>query len=495
MLNTPAVNLGIVGVSRDCFPRDLTQTRLGQLAEACGGNVTPLTTIIESERDIAAALKEAHDLGTNAMAIYLGNFGPEGPLSLFAEKFGGPVMICGAAEESMHTLIQGRGDAFCGMLNAHYNLGLRRQRVHTPQNPVGLPHELATEITHFTNVARVVIGLRSLKVMSFGPRPQDFLACNAPIQPLYNLGIEIMENSELDLLAAYKAVDPEDPEIAVVAEDMAIELGKGNTYPDLLAKLARYELALSRFFKANLGMSEFGVLADKCWPAFEAEFGFVPCYVNGRFATRGIPIACEVDIYGAISEYMCQLASLAPATLLDINNTVPIDMLATLGRDFDPGNFWMGFHCGNTPSCQMKSCAMAYQLIMNRLMEGGNPPDITRGTLEGQLRPGAATIFRLQGTADNYLASYMAQGEILDLDPMSFGGIGIFDIPDFARFYRHILLSLRFPHHTAVAFDHCGEVLYDATKMLGIANIFTPNPAYIPYERENPFSLAKAIGK
>ena len=55
-------------------------------------------------------------------------------------------------------------------------------------------------------------GLSKLKIITFGPRPQDFFACNAPIKGLYEIGVEIEENSELDLLVAYKA-HKDDPRI------------------------------------------------------------------------------------------------------------------------------------------------------------------------------------------------------------------------------------------------------------------------------------------
>jgi L-fucose isomerase-like protein len=492
--NSPSVKLAIVGVSRDCFPIELTRTRMGKLVDACRGiglDVYPCSTIIETESNVGPALDECLEAGANASVIYLGNFGPEGPLSIFAEEFPGPVMACAASEESKDTLIDGRGDAYCGMLNASINFSLRSVPVYIPQMPVGLPDELAPKIEHFTKVARVVLGVMGLKVFAFGPRPQDFYACNAPIKPLYDLGIEVMENSELDLLQLFQAVDPNDPDVAVIAEEMADELGAGNTYPDLLPKLARFELALLRFCSANLGMRSYGVFADKCWPAFEKAFGFVPCYVNSRLSAKGMPVACEVDIYGAFSEYLCYLASEVPATLLDINNTVPSDLIQ--GQDLKgakPEDLFMGFHCGNTPSCCMKNCSMKYQLIMKRLMEDPTqPPDITRGTLEGQLRPGPATFFRLQGNADNHLASYIAEGNILDIDPHSFGGIGIFGIPNFARFYRHVVIGKCFPHHGAVAFDHCGKVLFDAVKLLGVDDINVPLPPTMWYPGENPFEL------
>ena len=83
-------------------------------------------------------------------------------------------------------------------------------------------------IADFQPMARTLIGLSQLKIITFGPRPQDFFACNAPIKPLYDLGIEIEENSELDLLVSYQA-HKDDPRIADVVADMTEELGKEAT--------------------------------------------------------------------------------------------------------------------------------------------------------------------------------------------------------------------------------------------------------------------------
>ena len=136
----------------------------------------------------------------------------------------------------------------------------------------------------------------------------------------------------------------------------------------------------------------------------------------------------------------------------------------------------------------MKNCALNFQVIMNSLMEDPSlPPDITRGTLEGQIAASLTTVFRLQGTADGDLAAYIAQGEILDIDPCTFGGIGVFAIPDFARFYRNVLIEGAFPHHAAVAFDHAGKAIFDAIKLLGVDDISTPLPAAVPYPGENRF--------
>jgi L-fucose isomerase-like protein len=493
MSNIAAVKLGIVAVSRDCFPIALSKQRKERVLEACRRKniaVHDIPTVIESEKDVKKALAEIRAADVNALVVYLGNFGPEGPTTLLVQKFQGPVMYAAAAEESGADLVGGRGDAYCGLLNTSYNTGLRKLRPHVPHYPVGIAAEIAVMIQEFIPIARVIISLKKLKIFSFGPRPQDFLACNAPIKPLYDLGIEIMENSELDLLDVYRQAE-NDKRIEAVAADMAKELGDGNRYPDLLKKLARYEIALVDFLETNLGASAYGVFANKCWPAFEKYFEFVPCFVNSRLAGRLIPVACETDIYGALSEYMAAAATEKPSTILDINNTVPADLYEQEKQaigDYKPTDLFMGFHCGNTPSACLASREMKYQLIMHRLMEPGREPDITRGTLEGRFKSGKATIFRLQGTADARLAAYVAHAEILDMDPRSFGGIGVMAVREMARFYRYVLIEKRFPHHTGVAFAEAGRTLSGALAMLGVGDVSYNLPESRLYPGEYPFS-------
>ena len=492
MKNIPKLKLGIIAVSRDCFPVELSRKRRVQVVKECRARKIPiveLKTVVENEGHVLAAEQEICDHGVNALVIYLGNFGPEGPTTLLAQKFAGPVMFAAAAEETGENLVGGRGDALCGMLNASYNIGLRGLRPYIPEYPVGNAAVVAEMIAAFLPVARVVLGLRKLKIFSFGPRPQDFLACNAPIKPLYDIGVEVMENSELDLYDIFLAAKGS-PRIRAVARDMAKELGQGLSYPDLLEKLAQFEVALATYLEAHLGASEFGVFANKCWPAFEKFFGFVPCYVNSRLAARGIPVACEVDIYGALSEYMATCATELPSTLLDVNNSVPGDMYEAAKKkagSYKLTDLFMGFHCGNTPSVCMIGGQLKYQLIMHRLMEGDKAPDITRGTMEGRINPGRVTIFRLQSTADTRLRAYAAEGEVLDMDPRSFGSIGVFAIREMGRFYRHVLIEKRFPHHTAVAFAPAGRPLFAGLRMLGVEEVYFNQPAGTLYPSENPF--------
>ena len=494
MMNIPKVKIGIVAVSRDCFPESLSVNRRKALVDAYQAKYDAAdiyecpVCIVESEIHMVQALEDIKAAGCNALAVYLGNFGPEISETLLAKHFDGPKMFVAAAEETGKDLVQGRGDAYCGMLNASYNLALRNIRAYIPEYPVGTAEECADMIHEFLPIARAVIGLSDLKIISFGPRPLNFLACNAPIKQLYNLGVEIEENSELDLFEAYNK-HAGDPRIPDVVKDMEAELGEGNKKPEILSKLAQYELTLLDWVEDHKGYRKYVAIAGKCWPAFQTQFGFVPCYVNSRLTGRGIPVSCEVDIYGALSEFIGTCVSDDIVTLLDINNTVPYDIYDEdiKGKyDYKSNDVFMGFHCGNTSSKKLSFCQMKYQLIMARSL----PEEVTQGTLEGDIVPGDITFFRLQSTADNKLRAYVANGEVLPVATRSFGAIGIFAIPEMKRFYRHVLIEGNFPHHGAVAFGHYGKALYEVFKYIGVdvKEIGYNQPAGVRYPTENPFA-------
>ena len=199
-----------------------------------------------------------------------------------------------------------------------------------------------------------------------------------------------------------------------------------------------------------------------------------------------------MDIYGALSEYIGACVSQDAVTLLDINNSVPAQLWNDQIKDrynYQLTDTFMGFHCGNTPSCKMcANRAVKYQLIQNRLLENGGTPDFTRGTLEGDIAASDITFYRLQCDSEGQLRAYIAQGEVLDVPTGSFGGIGIFAIPEMGRFYRHILIQKHYPHHGAVTFGHYGKALFEVFKFLGVTDIAYNQPKNLPYPTENPFA-------
>ena len=108
MINMPEIKLGIVAVSRDCFPMTLSENRRKAVVAAYDGEIYECPTVVESEKDMMKALAEVNEAGCDALVVYLGNFGPETAETLLVKYFDGPCMIVAAAEETGDNLVGGK---------------------------------------------------------------------------------------------------------------------------------------------------------------------------------------------------------------------------------------------------------------------------------------------------------------------------------------------------------------------------------------------------
>jgi L-fucose isomerase-like protein len=348
-----------------------------------------------------------------------------------------------------------------------------------PINPVVTAQEGAQVIKKFIQIMKVVKGIRQATIGLFGPRPRDFETCNYNLAAMAALGVEVEERGFFDLANRVREMAAEDN----LKDTIASMYADVSSIPsnDFARRLAAYENAILSFRK-ELKLS---AMTTQCWTEQEEVLKHVPCFINARMAARGFPIACENDAHSLVAELMGQYASDQSVTILDVNHSIPTD-LATECSQYSTEDLVGMFHCGNTDPGRLKTPTMKYQLIMNRLMEPEGEPDITRGTIEGQILASPITVLQIHGKGDG-MTAYLMEGEFLDLDPKTFGCTGTAYLPGFRRFYRHILLG-RFHHHAAVAFAHCGEVLYEALTLLGVDTIYTPISNHALYPGENPFT-------
>ncbi len=484
---SPEIKIGLVSASRNCFPRALSEERTKRLLERCqAAGIVPFVPqgdcrIIETKDHAAEAAWQFREARCDAVVYYLGNFSPEIEDAYFVKLYDGPVMLLAAAEESGGTLLQKRGDALCGLLSAALAVSKRglAHRVHIPELPVVSAEEGVEEIAHFTKIIKVFKGTRGATLGLFGPRPRDFETCNYNLASVNSIGIEVEELGLFDLQNEVRRIKEQGVDTLETKTDMKREVP---SIPDdeFATRLSVYETAIKNF-RDTLKLSG---AATQCWSEQEFSLKHVPCFINGRMAQNGFPIACENDCYSLIAELMGQYASDSTVGILDINHSIPKDLHESL-TDYPIKDMVGMFHCGNASTKLLKNPEMKYQVIMKRMMEPNTPADITRGTIEGQYAASPITVVQVHGVGDS-LQAYIAEGHFLDLDPKTFGCTGTAYIPGFSRFYRHTLLG-RFHHHAAVAFNHCGSVLYDAFKLLGLAKVYTPLPASMPYPGENVF--------
>ena len=113
MNNIPEIKLGIVAVSRDCFPIALSEKRRKAIVTAYGEGIYECPVTVENELDMLKAVEDVKKAECNALVVFLGNFGPETPETLIAKNFDGPCMFVSAAE--------GDGD----MINGRHRFSFR----------------------------------------------------------------------------------------------------------------------------------------------------------------------------------------------------------------------------------------------------------------------------------------------------------------------------------------------------------------------------------
>ncbi len=482
----PEVKLALVSASRDCFPRSLSEDRMNNLVSCCREMGLSLFVpegecgIIESKTHAIEAVQQIKLANCDGAILFLGNFSPEIEDAFFVKQLDKPVAVIAAAEESADGLATSRGDALCGLLSA--TMAIRKRglldQVYLPPDPIVRPEEGAQAIAKFIKIMQVVKGIRNATIGLFGPRPRDFETCNYNLAAVASLGVEVEEFGFFDLANKVREMASDEDLTEIIASMKAdIDTIAPGEFANRLAAYEKAVLALREELKLS-GMT------TQCWIEQEELLKHVPCFINARMAARGFPIACENDTHSLIAELMGQYASGQSVTILDINHSIPADLAPQLSNY--PIEDLVGlFHCGNTDPRRLKDPQMKYQLIMNRLIEPEGEPDITRGTIEGQIAASPITVLQVHGSGDG-MAAYLMEGEFLDLDPKTFGCTGTAYLPGFKRFYRHVLLG-RFHHHAAVAFDHCGEILYEALRIMGVNTIYTPIDGKELYPGENPF--------
>jgi len=498
MNNIPDIKLGIIVGSTDWLPSDLAIKWRRELVETYKSIYSeeviyecPIC-ITDNEVNIRRAMKDLEKAECNAICLYYANYGPESTGVILAQEFNGPTMFFAAAEEGTGSFMRERKDALSGFINTCYALHLRKTNVYIPSRPVGTIRQCAEMIHDFIPVARTLIAVRDLKIISFEPRPSSYLAAYAPNHLLYNIGVDIAAFSELELLNSYNKHES-DARIAKTISEMEQELGEsGNKFPEILPKLAQYEITLNDWIRNHKGNRKYVALTSACWPAFPVNFGFVPCYVNSRITGKGIPVACEVDVFGAVSEYIAQCISDDIVTILNINNNIPqeiydeeINHKKFNGKEYSIGDLFIGYHCGVTCSSKLTSCRMDYHFVNNQLIG----EERSKGTIQGQIVPGAVTIFRLQGTTEGKLRAYVAQGQILPVTVDTYGGLGVIAIPEMERFCRNIVMGKHFPNHTILFFGHHGKEIISVMRQLGVDEIDSNQPKTVPYRDESIFEV------
>jgi len=464
------MTFGIVVGNRGFFPGHLANSGREEMiaaVESAGDKAIVLSAedttygAVETFSDAirCSDLFKKHAVEIDGIIVTLPNFGDERGVAdtLRHSGLNVPVLIQATPDRSDAMTIATRRDSFCGKMSAcnnlmQYGIPYSLTTLHTE----GLKSdEFKVDLEWFSQVCRIVKGLKNLRIGAIGARPTAFNTVRYSERILETSGITI---ETLDLSEVFgrinKMKDTDDAAQAKLASIKSYVSTTGIAEAALM-KMAKLGAVIDGWMtQANVTIS-----AVQCWTSMEEFFGVVPCTIMSMMSNNLIPSACEVDVPGTLSMYMLALASGTPSALLDWNNNY--------GSHPDK---CVCFHCSNLPKHFFKDVRMDYQEIIAGTVGKEN----TFGTCVGRVKAGAMSYARYS-TDDRrgVIRGYTGPGKFTD-DPLeTFGGAGVAEIPQLQKLLRYICRE-GFEHHVAANFSDVSKAIHEAARYMGWESHYHP---------------------
>jgi L-fucose isomerase-like protein len=464
------MTFGIVVGNRGFFPHHLAKTGredIISVLEAAGAtpivlspeesNYGAVETYAEAQR--CAELFKKHAEAIDGIIVTLPNFGEERGI-VDAIRLSGlrvPVLVQATPDRADNMTIAMRRDSFCGKMSCcnnmmQYGIPYSLTTLHT--EAVTSP-EFKADLEWFSQVCRIVKGLKNLRIGAIGARPTAFNTVRYSERIFETSGITI---ETIDLSEIFGRINRmKDSDDAAQAKLAAIKKYVTTSgIPDAsLIKMAKLGAVVDGWMK----QAHITISAVQCWTSMEEFFGVVPCTIMSMMSNELIPSACEVDVPGTLSMYMLALASETPSALLDWNNNYGSDP-----------NKCVCFHCSNLPKHFFKDVRMDYQEII----AGTVGKDNTFGTCVGRVKAGAMSFARYS-TDDRrgIVRGYTGAGRFTD-DPLeTFGGAGVAEIPQLQKLLKFICRE-GFEHHVAANFSDVSKAIHEAARYLGWESHYHP---------------------
>lgn len=454
----PELTFAVIIGNRDFFPDQLVEEARSEVFQVLGemgiGIVAPSEQdtklgAVETWADAVqcAKLLRSQRERIHGVLVVLPNFGDEKAVAdtLKLAELNVPILVQAYPDDLNRLTPDRRRDAFCGKISVCNNLrqygipfSLTSQHTVSPSSP-----EFRRDLEQFAAVCRVVRGLRRARIGAVGARPNAFNTTRYSEKLLQAAGISVQTVDLSEILGMATALRDEDPVVRQRMEELRQYADCSAVPAESLARMARFAAALASWMEANA----VDAVAIQCWSSLQRNFGINPCTVMSLLSDRLLPAACEVDVTGALSMYMLQLASGRPSALVDWNNNYQQDP-----------NKCVLFHCGNWPKALLPDLKVGTAPILGSILG----EEKTYGALWGRTPAGPLTFARVS-TDDTHgrIRAYVGEGQFTD-DPLAtFGSRAVAEIPNLPKLMRYICRN-GFEHHVAVSPARCAAVLAEA---------------------------------
>jgi len=468
------LTIGVLVGNRGFFPAHLIESGREEILRTlkqAGFKVVALgleDTTFGSVESIEDARKCANLFAANrekidGILVTLPNFGDERAVAN-AIRWSGlsvPVLVHAFPDTSESMKVSDRRDSFCGKISVCNNLRqygikytLTTEHVVAPGSP-----SFQQDLEKFAAICRVNKGLRSLRVGMIGARPAAFNTVRFNEVLLENQGISVEPIDLSEVIHRANQLRDEDQPVKDKINQLHSYWPNNAIPQESLNRMAKLGSVIDDWMAAN----HLSATAIQCWTAIVEIYGIVPCTLMSLMSDGLMPSACETDVPGVISMYALGLASQKASAIVDWNNNFN-----------SAGNKCVGFHCSNfarsllVTETEITEKASPAKIITHDILSGGFGDENSWGAIGGKLKPGPITYCRISTDGlEGKIRTYLGEGNITDDQIDTWGGYGVFDIPNLQAL-MHYICENGFEHHVAINPSNSSAVLHEAfTKYLG----------------------------
>lgn len=448
--------------NRDFFPDSLVEKGRRQILEILtklGFEVIclePSDTKLGAVENFQDAKKCAKLLSENSdridgIIVTLPNFGDEKAIASAIRMSGlhVPILVHAFPDDPGKLDLANRRDSFCGKISVCNNLRqfgftFSLTSKHTLEID---SEEFVENIRWFASVCNVVKAPKNLKIGAIGARPAAFNTVRFSEKILERLGVSVETLDLSEVIYRMENIPDEDERILQLVRQLRSDYNPRSVPEQAIKNMAKLFVVLEHWVQEN----DIKALAIQCWTILERKLGITPCTVMSMMSERMIPSACEVDVVGALSMYLLQVASGRPSALVDWNNNYGENEVIL-------------FHCGNFP----RSIYEKVEMFVADVIANSVGKQNAYGACAGKIKSGPFTFFRLTSDDTNgELKAYVGEGEILEEDAKTFGSRGIAKIDELERLMNYICIE-GFEHHVAINLSKVANVICEAMRYLRI---------------------------
>ena len=384
----------------------------------------------------------------DGILVTLPNFGDEKGVAdtLRLSELNVPVLVHAFPDDVSELTSAGRRDAFCGKISVcnnlyQYGIPFTVTESHTVDPD---SDEFKIEMTKFLGLCSTVRGMRRARLGAVGARPDAFKTVRYSEKLLEASGIDVTTLDMSEVLGAAEKLADDDGRVRAKLDEVNAYASADSVPPRSMILIAKLGIVLSDW----MGENDIDATALQCWSSLQQNYGVNACTIMSMMSDKLMPSACEVDIAGTVSMYALQLASGAPAALVDWNNNYQNDP-----------NKCIYFHCGNWAKSLVSEIKIVSAEVLGTTLGSEN----TWGAVDGRTSAGPLTYARVD-TDDRHgrIRTYVGEGHFTDdyLSSMS-GTKAVVEVPGLQKLMRYVCLN-GFAHHCAMVKANVAEVVAEA---------------------------------